>query len=129
MANSETGLTSALETALQATTEPLDCVQLFDMPEIRAYAASVSRVSDYLGNLWRRGLVVRLPTVKNPDGRARWLYQWRGNRTPSAETIVYVPRVITDRPSMLIMEEGNVMNIEMPNLVISIRQKPMGLSK
>lgn len=125
MANFQTGLTLALETVLQAATESLDCAQLFDMPEIKTHAASVTRVSDYLGNLWRRGLVERLPAAKNSDGRTRWMYQWRKNRTPSAESIVYAPRVITDRSSMLITEEGDVMTIEMANLVIAIRQKPM----
>lgn len=126
MAYSESGLIPALETTLQAATTALDCVQLFDMPEIKAHAASVTRVSDYLGNLWRRGLVERLPAEKSPDGRTRWSYQWRRNRTPSPESIVYSPRVIADRSSMLITEEGNIMTIEMANLVIQIRQKPMG---
>ncbi|HOE41832.1 MAG TPA: hypothetical protein PLB25_09425 [Rhodoferax sp.] len=128
MANSESGLIPALETALQAATTALDCAQLFDMPEIKAHAASVTRVSDYLGNLWRRGLVERLRGAKKADGRTRWMYQWRGNRMPSAESIMYSPKVLTDRPSMLITEEGGIMTIEMANLVISIRQKPTGSS-
>jgi len=108
MANFESGLIPALETALQSATTPLDCTQLFAMAEIRAHAASVTRVSDYLGNLWRRGLVERLPGLKNTDGRSRWMYQWRGKRPLAPEAIVYSPKVLTDRPSMLITEEGEV---------------------
>jgi hypothetical protein len=32
--------------------------------------------------------------------------------------------VLADRPSVLITEEGNVITMEFPNLIISIRQKP-----
>ena len=61
MRYNETGLFPALEAALKAASEPLDCQTLFDMPEIREHAALANRVSDYLGGLWRKGLVVRLP--------------------------------------------------------------------
>ncbi len=125
MANSESGLISALKITLQAATTALDYAQLFDMPEIKAHARSATRVSDNLGDLWHCGLVERLLGVKNADGSTRWQYQWRGKRAPEPKTIVYSPKVLTERPSMLITEEGGTMTIEMPNLVISIRQKPM----
>lgn len=37
--------------------------------------------------------------------------------------IEYTPRILADRPTVLITEEGSVITIEMPNLIISIRQK------
>lgn len=128
MAHSETGLFPALEKTLQAATTALDCNQLYDLPEIKTHATSVSRVSDYLGNLWRKGLVERLPAPKYSDGRSRWLYRWRIGRTPSPDGIVYTPRVLADRPTMQVTEEGAVLTIELPNLLISIRQKPAGFS-
>lgn len=127
MRNNELGLFPALETALKAASEPLDAQALFDMPDIRTHAASVSRVSDYLGNLWRKGSVVRLPAAKVGTSRSRWLYEWKGSRGPKlyadgAEA--YAPRIIADRPTCLITEEGSVITLEFPNLIISIRQKP-----
>lgn len=119
------GLFPVLEAALKAASEPLDCQTLFDMPEVRKRAASMNRVSDYLGGLWRKGLVVRLPAPKNGESRARWMYEWKGHRGAKVhEAIEYSPRVLADRPSVLITEEGNVMTLEFPNLVIQIRQKP-----
>ena len=41
MRNTDNGLFQALEMALQATTTPLDCQQLYEMPEIKRHAASV----------------------------------------------------------------------------------------
>ena len=125
MRNNESGLFPALEAALRAASEPLDCQTLFDMPDIKEHAASVNRVSDYLGGLWRKGLVVRLPAPKSDGSRARWMYEWKGQKGPKyLDAIEYTPKVLADRPAMLITEEGNVITLEFQNLVISIRQKP-----
>ena len=125
MRNTESGLFPALEAALRAASEPLDCQTLFDMPAIREHAASVNRVSDYLGGLWRKGLVVRLPAPKLPGSNVRWLYEWKGQKGPKyLDAIEYAPKVLADRPAVLITEEGNLITMEFPNLVIQIRQKP-----
>lgn len=126
MRNNESGLFPALEAALRAASEPLDCHALFEQATIREHAASAARVSDYLGGLWRKGLVVRLPAPQTAQSRSRWLYEWKGQKGPKYMdgVIEYAPKVLADRPSVLITEEGNVITMEFPNLVISIRQKP-----
>lgn len=68
---SENGLFQALEKVLRETGEAMDCNQLYDMDSIREHAASPNRVSDYLGGLWRKGLVVRLPNEGDGKSRAR----------------------------------------------------------
>jgi hypothetical protein len=123
MRHNETGLFPALEAALKAASEPLDCQALFELPEVRKHAASANRVSDYLGGLWRKGQVVRLPAPKTESSRARWMYQWKGQKGPAIYGQEYTPRILADRPSVLITEEGAVMTLEFPNLIISIRQK------
>lgn len=126
MRTNENGLFPALEAALKAASEPLDCQTLFDMPEIREHAASASRVSDYLGGLWRKGLVVRLPAAKDSTSgnKSRWAYEWKGSKGPKLHAIEYAPRILADRPTCLITEEGSVITLEFPHLIISIRQKP-----
>lgn len=124
MRHTETGLFSALEAALKAASDPLDCQTLYDMPEIKKHAASVNRVSDYLGNMWRKGQVTRLAAPKTDNSRARWMYEWKGHKGPAIRGEDYLPRILADRPSLLITEEGSVITIEMANLLISIRQKP-----
>lgn len=124
----EDGLFPALETALKAAQEPLDCQALYDMPEIRKHAASVNRVSDYLGGLWRKGKVVRLPAPKSDNSRARWMYQWKGSRGPQLHAalenaVEYTPRILADRPSVLITEEGSKITVELPNLILVISTK------
>lgn len=126
MRNNETGLFAALEAALRAATVPMDAQQLFALPTVKEFAASPNRVSDYLGNLWRKGSVVRLPSSGKDGSRSRWIYEWKGQKGPKIHdhAFEYAPRVLADRPSVLITEEGNVITLEFPNLVISIRQKP-----
>lgn len=120
---SENGLLNALEKVLRETGEPMDCVQLFDYPDVKEHAASPNRVSDYLGNLWRKGLVVRLPTTGDGKSRARWMYQWKERAPRGVEGVPYAARLLVDRPTVLITEEGKTIQIELPNLTILIKQK------
>lgn len=124
MRNNENGLFPALEAALKAASEPLDCIALYEMPQIKEHAASVNRVSDYLGGLWRKGLVVRLATPRTDSTRSRWMYEWKGHKGPALHGEIYAAKILADRPTLLITEEGQVITIEMPSLIISIRQKP-----
>lgn len=123
MRNSETGLFPALEAALRAASEPLDAQAFFDMPAIKEHAASANRVSDYLGGLWRKGVVVRLPAPKTDGSRSRWLYEWKGQKGPKIYGVEYTPKVLADRPTLFITEEGGVVTVELPNLTIKIMQK------
>ena len=127
MRNNETGLFAALEAALKAASEPMDAQALFDLAAIKIHAASVNRVSDYLGNLWRKGAVTRLPAEKTDGSRSRWMYTWKGQRGPRLydhEEVIYTPRVLADKPSVLITEEGNNITLEFANLIILVKQKP-----
>jgi len=72
------GLYGTLEAALKSANEPLHCSELFDRPDIRKHAETVNRVSDYLGNMWRKGDVARVPAPAMPGTRSRWLYAWKG---------------------------------------------------
>lgn len=124
MRMNEDGLFPALEAALKAAKEPLDCQALYDMPAIREHAASVNRVSDYLGGLWRKGKVVRLFAPKTDNSRTRWAYQWKGGKGSKLHNAVeYTPRILADRLSMLITEEGSKVTIELSNLIFMIFAK------
>lgn len=121
MRHSEKGLFNALEKILRETGQPMDCNQLFDMAEVREFAATANRVSDYLGGLWRKGLVTRLPSTSEGNSRARWMYQWKTSAPPGTGT-EYAPRLLVDRPTVLITEEGTTIQIQMPHLTIILKQ-------
>ncbi len=124
MRENESGLFPALEAALKAASEPLDCQALFDMPSIKEHAASVTRVSDYLGALWRKGQVTRLPATEKQGSRSRWMYEWKGHKGPRyLDAVEYTPKILLDRPAMMITEDGASIILEFKNLVITVRQK------
>lgn len=121
-------LIPAIEAALKAAKAPLDCHQLFSMPEIRAVAPNVNRVSDYLGMLFRRGLALRVANEEQESGsRARWAYLWKKKDEPDwkapPNVVEYRPKAILDRPNIYISEDGDYINIEMPELTITIKKK------
>lgn len=56
------------------------------------------------------------------------MYAWKGGRGPKLHdalqrAVEYTPRVLADRPSVLITEEGNTITIELPNLLVVIKAK------
>lgn len=125
MGRTEEGLYQALENELKRSKEPLSCAELFDRSSVRAHAATVNRVSDYLGNLWRKGLVTRLPAPRGDTTRARWLYAWKGRKIvkPGLEEAIDFDqkKMILQRPSIEISEAGSVITIELPHLVLAIK--------
>ena len=130
MAYTDDGLFPVLTKILKNAPEPMDCNELFDLPEVKEWAASPNRVSDYLGGLWRKGLVLRHVQPRTENSRARYSYEWKDKKrgvkaaAVAATGIEYAPRIIADRPSMTITEEGSVVTIELPNFIIQIRNKP-----
>jgi len=122
MSNGEEGLYQLLEKILFEATEPMDSLQIYDLAEVRQMAASANRVSDYLGNMWRKGLLSRVPS--GSEGRGpRWKYAWKNKVPPSQKAVEYTPKLLVNRPTVVITEEGLTMQIEMPELTIIIKQK------
>jgi hypothetical protein len=49
---------------------------LWDTQDVRDNARSAEKVSDFLGHMWRRGLIQRWAVSKNSLDRARYAYSW-----------------------------------------------------
>lgn len=127
MIRNENGLFNVLERELkQVAPEPRNCVELYDIPEVRALTNSVNRVSDYLGNLWRKGKLTRLPSPRTETNAARWMYAWKTGSeeqglTYSPSTVQPLGNTILKRPSIQITENGNIITVDLPGLNIVIR--------
>lgn len=124
------GLYGALEDALKKSDEALDCTALFGLPEIRRHAKSVNRVSDYLGNMWRKGDVIRLPAPPSKGIKSRWVYAWKGrvesrikikDIAKNAEFSAGKVGTLLSRPSLEITEEGKNIVITTPHCTITIK--------
>lgn len=129
MRYTESGLMNALEKVLREQNRPMDCVELFDFPEVREHAASPNRVSDYLGNLWRKGFCTRVPYTGPDKSRSKWTYQWKpvspdskvGLPGPPIAGFEYAPKLLIDRPLLQITEEGHTIQLTTPHLTILIK--------
>lgn len=118
----------AIEAVLRNANEPLDCNQIFRIPEVNQIAPSANRVSDYLGILFRRGMVSRVPSDRSDGSKSRWKYVWRNKDIPAIKqhalkVVDYAPKAILDRPNIYISEDGVNINIELPHLSITIKKK------
>lgn len=109
MKHDESGLFDTLEKALKKAAEPMDAGELFDMAEIKECASTMRRISDYLGNMWRKGLLVRTPAPKGIESKCLWMYEWKGNRDPKIydNALIYTPKVLIDKPAVYVTEEGD----------------------
>ena len=142
------GIYHVLETLLKETSQPLTCVDLFDKPDVRKFAESANRVSDYLGHMWRRELIDRVPAPKTANSQARWAYIWKGKlsqkplelvkpnlppepvmeKKPEPKVEVQVPTTpaqgtILSKPNIEISNNGELVTIDLPALTITIRTK------
>lgn len=124
------GIYHVLETKIKNSKVPLTCVELYDDPAVRKYADTASRVSDYLGHMYRQGLLGRATAPKLPNSTARYAYYWKGWPAPervkietpalghrSTRTTVY------KKGNVEISEDGKSIHIDIPTLSISIQVK------
>lgn len=135
MTQSEPGIYAVLEQLLRATKEPLTCTDLFDNPSVKKHADSPNRVSDYVGHMWRRGLLQRWTAPRDLTSKARFAYTWK-DQTGSLEKIGEKPRAkiasMPDlqvlqsqltKPNVLITEEDNRIVLDFEQFTLTIQSK------
>ena len=110
--------------------KPWTAVQLYELAEIKKFAANSNRVSDYMGNMWRKGALVRLPAPRVDGEASRWMYQWKGaamQKPDLTKAVEYRPKkVLLARPQFDVTEVGDVITIETNELCITIKPKQPG---
>jgi hypothetical protein len=128
MNNAELGLYDLLEALLKKANRPVTCVDLFALPEVKAKAASVNRVSDYLGGLWRKGRVSRSPAARSSKDSSHWAYSWRTEKYAKApkRSQTETSRVLTRNPNVVITEDGDSITIVAPKFTITLKATPDG---
>lgn len=128
------GIYHVLEAQLKQADRPLTCVDLFDHPDVKKFADSVNRVSDYLGHMYRRGLLGREPAPKTLNSQAKWGYFWKNRAdvvaaklaTSAVSSGPELPapiRKILSKPNIEISDNGSTVHIDLPELTITIRTK------
>jgi hypothetical protein len=128
MSKMEPGLYDLLAKLLKEANHPMTCVELYDVPDVRALANSPNRVSDYLGGLWRKGVATREPFTRTNLDASRWAYAWRepsqARREASVEPGVYhVRSTLVDKPNVRITEQHDMLTIELAGFTVTVKMK------
>jgi len=99
---------TAVLRVLNQATEPLTASEVFDKPAIRELFPNLNRVSDYLGYMYRKGMLTREFKPMEGDQRHRWGYRLRAAQredAPGAEIVVM------NRAGILITDDGKNVTI------------------
>jgi len=127
--------------------QPITSVEAFDNNDVRRFAETVNKVSDTLGHMWRRGdMVDRFPAPKQFNSQAKFSYQWKPEPKAAPKAIspkhdqaldrsirmgaTSVPdagastrRVVIERPTIQVSDDGANVVIDLPSLQIIIRSR------
>lgn len=130
MIRSQNEIYESLDEAFDKAKHPLTCVDLMDIPTVRAAAINrwgndvqeaTEKLSDTIAFMWRRGILERFPATSTRS-RARWAYG-RKNVVieEDAEPIPYEPKVRTKNKGELEIVQQNgevILNFEKFTVVI-----------
>lgn len=124
MSRTETNLYSAIEEVLRSSKEPVTNVEVFEVPSVQLYAESSNRVSDYLGNMWRKGLLLRYPAPRDGTSTARWMYKWKPQRPKKRVATNPIEAPAPHHYGVVELIEGteDVM-VNLPHIQIIVRRK------
>lgn len=130
------GIYQALKQRLESSSRPLTCVELFDFPEIKKMAPDANRVSDYLGHMYRRGLLSRTNAPKGDNSMARYAYAWKNPKASAPQARVMQPRLVVNnaqpngelstgevKPNVTVSEDGRETTIDLPHITITFKVK------
>lgn len=121
---------AVLEEHLRSDTEPRTCVELMDLPDVRAAALAeygkdvriaTNKVSDALGLMWRKGLLNRYPASRTGSTFARYAYTWDRKRDSTVVTPIPAPSFSKTSVSVQETEDGVLLDFE--KFTIFIRPK------
>ena len=105
---------------------PLTCVDLHEDQRVRNLAPSPNRVSDYLGHMWRRGLVQRWYASKETAQRSRYAYTWieQADEKPQAVARLTVPPKPTpEKPNVTVTEPDGSITLDFKEFTITVKRK------
>ncbi len=123
------GIYHVIREHLEAAQGPLTCVDLFDSPDVKKFAVDANRVSDYLGHMYRRGLLDRHPAPRLDNSSARFAYSWKQpdkatpqQRTPQPRLSLVNNR--SDKPTVKVVEnDDGSLTFELSDFFVTVKCK------
>lgn len=118
-----------LERHLKESKEPLSSSELWGFDDVRANARSAEKVSDYLGLMWRRGMLQRWNTPKTSMSRSLYAYSFKDPEDAHTHTPVVELKPLSAVPqtykksSVVITEEENRIVLDFDKFTMTIQAK------
>jgi len=106
----------------KAGEKPQTCVDLYEHRDVKELVESANRVSDYLGHMWRRGLLQRWYAA-NTTQRSRYAYTWIGDKEEEAKPVHYLTVAEGKKPNATVVEEDGKLVIDFESFTITIQSK------
>lgn len=119
MIRSERTIYQVIEEILKKAKRPMTCNDLWDNNEqVREleHEGGVNKISDYLGFMWRKGLISRYPAPKTSTNFARFAYIWK-------QEMPAVTKPSIHRDHIEIQETKNGVVIALKNVEIIIKSR------
>ena len=121
-----------LEKRLRDTTTPLTCTDLIDRPDIRRefqkeYGEDsqilTNKLSDALGLMWRKGLLIRYPAPRDSTSLAKHSYIWDTKQDTKTPTPILSPTHSVKKTGVIIKETNDGIVLDFEKFTIIIQQK------
>lgn len=128
MIKSQAEIYKLLEEHLRAAGDrPQTCVDLFGHADVQQYAESPNRVSDYLGHMWRRGLLQRWYAPKDVAQRSRYAYTWIETEDkgpePVPSNVSLLTAVASKKPNVTVTEGDAEVVLDFKEFTITVKRK------
>lgn len=132
MIRSQNEIYERLDEAFDKFKDPMTCVDLMEIPEVRAAALSrwgkdvqeaTEKLSDTIAFMWRRGILNRYAAPPNPRNKARYAYAKRLEESVE-DAIPYKPTPRTkNRGALEIVEKDGEVVLNFEKFTVVIKSK------
>jgi hypothetical protein len=116
-----------LEKHIRESTEPLTCVALHNFADVAEHARSAEKVSDFLGLMWRRGLLQRWQAPVTSTDRSRYAYSWKDNPSGDKPQLVHAVSLVNTtrrKSNVTITEEADRIVLDFDKFTLIVQAKP-----
>lgn len=119
-----------VEKALKNAGKPMTAPELMDTAEVRKVAiarfggdiqTTINKLSDTLGFMWRRGVVVRYPSA-SPSSRVRYSYGLK-EKTEAEVKPILPPARPSRKPIFNVVESDDAITFDFESFTLIVKRK------
>ena len=124
---SDAAIYKVLEQHIKGSTEPMTCVTLYNFADVAGHARSPEKVSDFLGLMWRRGLLQRWNAPATSTDRSRFAYSWKDNPQGDKPQLVHAMSLVNTtrrKANVTITEEEDRLVLDFDKFTLIVQAKP-----